>query len=72
MSNDLAMLDVGLPAHLKAYELDDTTKALMGGGSGGSKRISIEGGVWRLWVRSKKRLPVQNLRFLSVGIPISC
>ena len=54
MSNDLAMLDVGLPAHLKAYELDDTTKALMGGGSGGSKRISIEGGVWRLLVNGKE------------------
>jgi hypothetical protein len=54
MSNDLAMLDIGLPAHLKAYELDDTTKALMGGGSGGSKRISIEGGVWRLLVNGKE------------------
>jgi hypothetical protein len=54
MSNDLAMLDVGLPAHLKALELDDTTKALMGGGSGGSKRISIEGGVWRLLVNGKE------------------
>lgn len=54
MSNDLAMLDVGLPAHLKALELDDTTKALMGGGGGGSKRISIEGGVWRLLVNGKE------------------
>jgi hypothetical protein len=53
MSNDLAMLDVGLPAHLKAMELDDTTKALMGGG-GSSKRISIEGGVWRLLVNGKE------------------
>lgn len=54
MSNDLAMLDVGLPAHLKTMELDDTTKALMGGGGGGSKRISIEGGVWRLLVNGKE------------------
>lgn len=54
MSNDLAMLDVGLPAHLKALELDDTTKALMGGGGGDSKRISIEGGVWRLLVNGKE------------------
>lgn len=54
MSNDLAMLDVGLPAHLKALELDDTTKALMGGGGGSSKRISIEGGVWRLLVNGKE------------------
>lgn len=54
MSNDLAMLDIGLPAHLKALDLDDTTKALMGGGGGGTKRISIEGGVWRLLVNGKE------------------
>ena len=54
MSNDLAMLDIGLPAHLKTMELDDTTKALMGSGGGGSKRISIEGGVWRLLVNGKE------------------
>jgi hypothetical protein len=54
MSNDLAMLDIGLPAHLKSMELDDTTKALMGSGGGGSKRISIEGGVWRLLVNGKE------------------
>jgi len=54
MSNDLAMLDIGLPAHLKSMELDDTTKALMGSGGSGSKRISIEGGVWRLLVNGKE------------------
>ena len=54
MSNDLAMLDIGLPAHLKTMELDDTTRALMGSGGGGSKRISIEGGVWRLLVNGKE------------------
>jgi hypothetical protein len=32
MSNDLAMLDSGLPAYLKEIELDDITKSLMGGG----------------------------------------
>jgi hypothetical protein len=67
MSNDLAMLDVGLPAHLKAYELDDTTKALMGGGSGGSKRISIEGGVWRLLVNGKETAQKEE-RTLNVVI----
>jgi hypothetical protein len=67
MSNDLAMLDVGLPAHLKAYELDDTTKALMGGGSGGSKRISIEGGVWRLLVNGKE-IAQKEERSLNVVI----
>ena len=54
MSKELAMLDMGLPAHLQTLELDDTTKALMGNGGGGSKRISIEGGVWRLLVNGKE------------------
>lgn len=55
MSNDLAMLDLALPAHLQTLELDDTTRALMGGSGGaGSKRISIEGGVWRLMVNGKE------------------
>jgi hypothetical protein len=69
MSNDLAMLDVGLPAHLKALELDDTTKSLMGGGSGGSKRISIEGGVWRLLVNGKEiaQKEERNLNVVIVG-----
>jgi len=54
MSKELAMLDMNLPAHLQALELDDTTKALMGSGGSGSKRISIEGGVWRLLVNGKE------------------
>lgn len=54
MSKELAMLDVGLPAHLKQFELDATTKALMGSGGGGSKRISIDGSIWRLMVNGKE------------------
>jgi hypothetical protein len=54
MSNDLSVLDGGLPAHLRTAELDATTRALMGSGSGGGKRISIEGGVWRLMVNGKE------------------
>lgn len=54
MSNELAMLDMGLPAHLKALDLDDTTKALMGGSGGGGKRISIDGSVWRLLINGKE------------------
>lgn len=54
MSNELAMLDSALPAHLKNLDLDPTTKALMGGGGGGSKRISIDGSVWRLLVNGKE------------------
>ena len=52
--SELALFSKGLPAHLKALELDDTTKALMGGGGGDSKRISIEGGVWRMMVNGKE------------------
>lgn len=54
MSNDLAMLDTGLPSYLKELELDDVTKSLMGGGGAGVKRISIEGGVWRMMVNGKE------------------
>lgn len=44
-----------LPAHLRNIELDETTKALMGGsGSGGGKRISIRGGVFRMVVDGKE------------------
>ena len=55
MSNELAVLDQGLPSYLKNVELDATTKALMGGSGGGeSKRISIKGGVWRMMVNGKE------------------
>jgi len=54
MSNDV-MLDLGLPNYLKEIELDETTKALMGGATGmGMKRISIKGGVWRLMANGKE------------------
>ena len=55
MSNDIAILDAGLPDYLKSLNVDATTKALMGGGSGSqSKRISIKGGVWRLMINGKE------------------
>lgn len=41
-----------LPAHLRNLELDATTKALMGNGSG--KRVSIRGGVFRMIVGGKE------------------
>ena len=67
MSKELAMLDMSLPAHLQSLELDDTTKALMGNGGGGSKRISIEGGVWRLLVNGKE-IAQKEERSLNVVI----
>jgi hypothetical protein len=51
--SDLALLNQNLPAHLREVEIDETTKALMGSG-GGMKRISIEGGVWRMMVNGKE------------------
>jgi len=47
--SDMTIFSQNLPAHLRTLELDDTTKALMGGG-GGIKRISIKGGVFRMIV----------------------
>lgn len=41
-----------LPAHLRRGELSETTRALMGGS--GSKRISIEGGVFRMIVSGQE------------------
>jgi len=56
MSNELAMLDSGLPDYLKTLQVDATTKALMGGSGAGSsiKRISIKGGVWRMVINGKE------------------
>jgi len=47
MSTNIALFKNGLPSYLKGIELDETTKALAGGGSGG-KRISIKGNVFRM------------------------
>lgn len=55
MSNELAMLNTALPDYLRTAQIDDTTKALMGGGStASSRRISIKGGVWRLMINGKE------------------
>lgn len=43
-----------LPAHLRNLELDETTKALMGGSGTAGKRISIRGGVFRMLVDGKE------------------
>ena len=43
-----------LPAHLRNIELDETTKALMGGNGASGKRISIRGGVFRMIVDGKE------------------
>ena len=53
--SELAILDQKLPAHLRSLDtLDETTKALMGSTGGTNKRISIEGGVWRMLVNGNE------------------
>jgi hypothetical protein len=52
-----------LPAHLRRGELSETTKSLMGGGS--NKRISIEGGAFRMLVGGQE-VSVIDDRFLNV------
>jgi len=58
MMSEMTLFSKGgnaLPAHLRNLELDETTKALMGGSGGGSgKRISIRGGVFRMIVDGKE------------------
>lgn len=55
MSNELMSIDTAVPDYLKDLQVDDVTKSLMGGGAGGgSKRISIKGGVWRMLVNGKE------------------
>ena len=67
MSNELAILNTNLPDYLRAgTDLDETTKALMGGGST-NKRISIKGSVWRLMVNGKEVAKNED-RFLNVVI----
>jgi hypothetical protein len=57
MMSEMTLFSKGgntLPAHLRNLELDETTKALMGSGGGGGKRISIKGGVFRMIVDGKE------------------
>jgi len=52
--SELSIFANGVPAHLRGG-LDETTKALMGGNSGGTyKRISIRGSVFRMVVNGKE------------------
>lgn len=54
MSNELSIFANGVPAHLRGA-LDETTRSLMGGGSGAStKRISIRGSVFRMVVNGQE------------------
>lgn len=66
MSNDIALFPGNLPSYLKGgAQLDATTKALVG--SGGGKRISIKGSVFRLVVDGQE-IAQKDERFLPVVV----
>ena len=50
----MTLFQSGTPAYLKSAELDETTKALMGGGGLGNRRISIKGNVFRMVVNGEE------------------
>jgi len=55
MATDVQLFKSGVPAYLKAQEIDSVTKSLLGGGAGqDGKRISIRGGVFRMVVDGKE------------------
>ena len=54
MSNEVALFGGKLPAYLQNAELDAVTKALAGGTGSSGRRISIEGGVFRMIVDGKQ------------------
>ena len=59
MSSELTTFEASLPSYLKGVPLDETTKALAGGG-GGNKRISIRGSVFRMVVDGKEIAKNEN------------
>lgn len=67
MSTEVTLFKNGVPAHLKNQELNDVTKALLGGGGGQNKRISIRGNVFRLVVNGKE-IAVNEDRSMNVVI----
>lgn len=54
MSNEMTLFGGKLPAYLQGADIDAVTKALTGGGGGIGRRISIEGGVFRMIVDGKQ------------------
>ena len=70
MSNMTLFQGKNLPSYLQNVELDATTKNLAGNGGGGSKRISIKGGVFRMLVNGEE-LMVNEDRAMNVVIVAS-
>lgn len=67
MTTEVTLFKNGVPAHLKNQELNDITKALLGGNGGQNKRISIRGNVFRLVVNGKE-IAVNEERSMNVVI----
>ena len=65
--SELALFKKDLPDYLKKVELDDATKALMGGGGAGSKRISLRGGKFRMVVNGEEVM-TSNSEALNVVV----
>lgn len=66
MSNDVALFPGNLPSYLKGgAAMDETTKALVGGGGG--KRISIKGSVFRLVVDGQQ-IAEKEERYMDVVV----
>lgn len=71
MSNMTLFKGANLPSRLKNQELDETTKALMGGGGGSNyKRISIKGNVFRM-ISGGKEIATNEDRAMNVVVVAS-
>jgi len=65
-STEVGFLGSKVPAYIKNLELDATTKALVGTG-GNSRRISIEGGVFRMIVNGEE-MAVSEERNMNIVV----
>lgn len=58
MSNEVSLFQQAVPDYIKSAKLDDLTRSL--GGSGGNKRISIRGSVFRMVVNGEEIAKNEN------------
>jgi hypothetical protein len=77
MSNAMTLFgnQAQLPAWMANVEMDATTKALSGGNGGSSRRISIEGGVFRMIVNGEEQAVnedrAMNIVIVSAALAIN-
>lgn len=65
--NGLTLFKGGLPSFLTNTEMDETTKSLMGGPSGGVKRISVKGNMFRM-ISNGEEVAVNEDRAMNIII----